>query len=415
MFPRRLKLLFVTVVSLAAVGSSAAGLVRRRGSARSRIRHRAALRVAGDAGPGAAIGEEPGPRRERLRFRRAPTSSSSRARPRTGPSTITRSSARWAPGHGSSTSPIPPTRVPPAGTSTRATRTTSPFGAICSCWASTRSASSGATSACLRGQGQRHRPARRGPASTSSASSTTAPSATFDTQLIDCYLSSQSSAGAHTVTIHPSGQWISVEHELRRPRGRRHSVRHARSLAQFVGDAIVDDAHDVSFSKDGRRLYSAGLDSTRVVDVAGAVDGRIPKLLADDPERADGRPGRRRPDRSSFRTSPTRAPTRRSSSSPTKLAAALPRRAATRAHRARSAAPTSGRSRTSNAPRKLGTWVYPNPLARRRRPAPRLAAIGRTERACTIHVFRNGGNGSAGVGEIARGFGGVSSLPAAIW
>ena len=40
-----------------------------------------------------------------------------------------------------------------------------------------------------------------------------------------------------------------------------------------------------------------------------------------------------------------------------------------------------------------------------------LATIGRTERGCTIHVFRNGGNGSAGPGEIARGFDGVSRLP----
>ena len=49
--------------------------------------------------------------------------------------------------------------------------------------------------------------------------------------------------------------------------------------------------------------------------------------------------------------------------------------------------------------------LAPDPLA------PALAAIGRTERACTIHVFRNGGNGSAGPGEIAAGFDGVSSLP----
>ena len=46
---------------------------------------------------------------------------------------------------------------------------------------------------------------RRGQASTSSGSSSTRETATFETQLVDCYLSSLCSAGAHTTTIHPSG------------------------------------------------------------------------------------------------------------------------------------------------------------------------------------------------------------------
>jgi hypothetical protein len=42
--------------------------------------------------------------------------------------------------------------------------------------------------------------------------------------------------------------------------------------------------------------------------------------------------------------------------------------------------------------------------------APALASIGRTERACTIHIFRNGGTGSVSPGPIAPGFDGVSGL-----
>ncbi|HEX6131707.1 MAG TPA: post-COAP-1 domain-containing protein, partial [Actinomycetota bacterium] len=61
---------------------------------------------------------------------------------------------------------------------------------------------------------------------------------------------------------------------------------------------------------------------------------------------------------------------------------------------------------------KLGSWLYPNPVLAPDPLAPALAAIGRTERGCTIHVFRNGGNGSAGPGEVVRGFDGVSRLPA---
>ena len=40
-----------------------------------------------------------------------------------------------------------------------------------------------------------------------------------------------------------------------------------------------------------------------------------------------------------------------------------------------------------------------------------LDFIPRLERGCTSHVFRIGGNGTSSPGEIAPGFGGVSSLP----
>ena len=49
---------------------------------------------------------------------------------------------------------------------------------------------------------------------------------------------------------------------------------------------VVDDAHDVSFSRDGNTLYSAGLSSTRVVDVTGALAGAAPTLLATIPNSA---------------------------------------------------------------------------------------------------------------------------------
>ena len=43
--------------------------------------------------------------------------------------------------------------------------------------------------------------------------------------------------------------------------------------------------------------------------------------------------------------------------------------------------------------------------------AQQLAELGRLERACTIHVFRLGGNGTASPGSIQKGYDGVSSLP----
>ena len=76
----------------------------------------------------------------------------------------------------------------------------------CSCSASTRSASSGATSACLH-EGQRTAADR--PASTSSGWSTTARRRRSRPSSSTATCRALASAGAHTTTIHPSGDWIS--------------------------------------------------------------------------------------------------------------------------------------------------------------------------------------------------------------
>lgn len=267
---------------------------------------------------------------------------------------------------------------------------------------------SGATSACLHGKGS-------GTAGQTRAGidmvrlAFDRESATFTTELIDCYLSSQSSSGAHTVTIHPSGQWISVNTsfvgvevvDIRSG---------APTLAQFLPDAIVDDAHDVSFSRDGRTLYSAGLDSTRVVDVSGVLDGRVPTVRATIPNSATPAQGA---DGQIIQLS-HQADT--SSDGRILVVTDEAGGGVTETGCNRGVSGKIGGAHFWSlddlaAPRKLGTWVYPNPGLAVDALAPALAAIGRTERACTIHVFRNGGNGTAGVGEIARGYGGVSSLP----
>src|SRR4026207_1581282 len=81
----------------------------------------------------------------------------------------------------------------------------------------------------------------------------------------------------------------------------------------------------------------------------------------------------------------------------------------------RTGAPTTGRPDTANAspshPVKVGIWVNPNPGLLVDALEPALAGIGRTERACTIHVFRIGGNGSLSPGEAYPGMDGVSRLP----
>ena len=96
-----------------------------------------------------------------------------------------------------------------------------------------------------------------------------APSFWATTHSAGCYLSSVDTGGAHTVTIHPSGEWLTVNTsfaglevvDIRGPEPR---------LVHFVPRAVVDQAHDVSFSRDGNTLYSAGISSTRIVDVTNA-------------------------------------------------------------------------------------------------------------------------------------------------
>jgi hypothetical protein len=233
--------------------------------------------------------------------------------------------------------------------------------------------------------------------------------ATFTTELIDCYLSSRSSAGAHTVTIHPSGDWISVNTSF--VGSEVVDIRDGTPrLAQFLPDAIVDDAHDISFSRDGRTLYSAGLDSTRVVDVTSVLDGRTPTVLAIIPNAATPEQGA---DGQIIQLS------HQSDTSSDGQVLVVTDEAGGGVSETGCNSSPGGKVGAAHfwsladlaAPHKLGSWLYPEPPLAIDPLMPALAAIGRTERGCTIHVFRNGGNGSAGPGAIAAGFDGASSLP----
>jgi hypothetical protein len=233
--------------------------------------------------------------------------------------------------------------------------------------------------------------------------------ALFTTSLIGCYLSSLGSAGAHTTTIHPSGDWISVNTSFIGL-----EVVDIRSgtptLVRHLGDALVDDAHDVSFSRDGNTLYSAGLDSTRVVDVTNVLEGRVPTVLATVPNAASPAQGA---DGQVIQLS------HQSDISSDGKVLVVTDEAGGGITETRCNEGASGKIGAAHfwsledlsAPRKLGSWLYPNPGLLVDPLEPALASIGRLERGCTIHVFRNGGNGSAGPGPIAAGFDGVSSLP----
>ena len=231
--------------------------------------------------------------------------------------------------------------------------------------------------------------------------------ATFQTQLLDCYLSSLSSAGAHTTTIHPSGDWLTVNTSFNGLEVV--DVRTAPAkLVRTIPEPVADDAHDVSFSRDGNTLYSAGLDSTRILDVTD-IFNRPATLKATIPNAATAEQGA---DGQVIQLS------HQSDTSSDGKVLVITDEAGGGITETRCNEGPSGKigaahfwALDSASPRKLGSWLYPNPVLVPDPLGPALASIGRTERACTIHVFRNGGNGSAGPGEIASGFDGVSRLP----
>ncbi|MGI9110932.1 MAG: post-COAP-1 domain-containing protein [Gaiellaceae bacterium] len=264
---------------------------------------------------------------------------------------------------------------------------------------------SGATSACLRGKGTGTQGQTR--AGVDIVRLVFDPqTATFETQLVDCYLSSLGSAGAHTTTIHPSGGWLTVNTSFNGIEVV--DIRTAPAkLVRTIPEPVADDAHDVSFSRDGNTLYSAGLDSTRILDVTD-IFNRPATLTATIPNAASAEQGA---DGQVIQLS------HQSDTSSDSKVLVITDEAGGGITETRCNEGPSGKIGAAHfwnlegAPRKLGSWLYPNPVLAPDPLTPALASIGRTERACTIHVFRNGGNGSAGPGEIAPGFDGVSRLP----
>jgi hypothetical protein len=231
--------------------------------------------------------------------------------------------------------------------------------------------------------------------------------ATFETQLVDCYLSSLSSAGAHTTTIHPSGMYLTVNTSFNGLEVV--DIRTApATLVRTIPEPVADDAHDVSFSRDGNTLYSAGLDSTRILDVTD-IFNRPATVKETIPNAATAEQGG---DGQVIQLSH-----QSDTSSDGKILVVTDEAGGGVTETGCNQGPSGkiGAAHFWNlgvAPaRKLGSWLYPNPIMTPDPLAPALAAIGHTERGCTIHVFRNGGNGSAGPGAIAAGFDGVSSLP----
>jgi serine protease AprX len=246
---------------------------------------------------------------------------------------------------------------------------------------------------------------------------------TFKTSRLGCYLTQDAAGGgAHTITIHPSGEWLSLNTtqtgfevvDLRN---------NAFSFVRKVPSAIAASAHDVFFSRDGNTMYSAGIGSTRIVDVRD-IFNRAPILIANVPNSPSAEQGADGHVVAISHQSDTIADGRLLIVTDEKGGGLSQTQCNTSASGAIGGAhlwaleQLSGIAKSNGAtveePRKIGTWIYPNPKLAVDALDDVLAGLPRTERACTIHVFRGGGNSGqspATVGDGNDGHDGVSRLP----
>jgi hypothetical protein len=241
---------------------------------------------------------------------------------------------------------------------------------------------------------------------------------TFHTSLLGCYVVLEPSKGAHNATIHPSGEWIAIDNtrtgievvDLRN---------NAFTFVRKIGPDVVAAAHDVFFSRDGNTLYSAGVSATNIADVRD-IFNRAPTLIATIPNSPtpDGHTieishqSETTADGSIFLITDERGGgLTNTDCNVNGDPAGIIGGAHFWALRPIAGVPASAGA-TVAGPRKLGTWIYPNPGLALDPLDPILKTLPRGERACTIHMFRMGGNGSNVPGALAPGFDGMSRLPA---
>ncbi|MGH2456235.1 MAG: post-COAP-1 domain-containing protein [Candidatus Limnocylindria bacterium] len=234
-------------------------------------------------------------------------------------------------------------------------------------------------------------------------------SATFSTALHDCYVVQTTNQGAHNSTLHPSGEWLAINTTVSGV-----EVVDLRaspvSMVRKIPTPVTGSAHDTSFSADGNTMYAASTGfGTYVVDVSD--------IFARDATRVALIPNNSQPGGSGNMRNLT-VSHQADVTSDGRILVFTDERGGGLSNTSCNTDPEGiiggmhfWSVEDPAQPSRLGTWFYPNPLLAVDALDPLIAGMGRTERGCTIHVFRNGGNGSAGPGAAAPGFDGVSSLP----
>lgn len=276
--------------------------------------------------------------------------------------------------------------------------------------------------------------------------------ADFETNLLTCVANPP--GGAHNSTLNPGGDWLAISDccsdwaidvvDLRAAlsgddavyRYRLIDESRAGSAGRCPADATFTcivmrrpdgssaaglwQPHDVHFSKDGKTMYVAAINSTFVVDVRRALSGSV-KTIAIIPN-ATQPGGSSNSHNISISHQADVTPDGKilvisdeQGGGVSNTSCNLEAGGLAGGLHFWALAPIKGVPASTGAspssPKRLGAYFNPNPTML---PDPLAAAIGqlpRAERGCTVHVFRIGGNGTASPGEIVKGADGVSRLP----
>jgi uncharacterized repeat protein (TIGR01451 family) len=247
----------------------------------------------------------------------------------------------------------------------------------------------------------------------------------------------------HTHTLHPSGEWIAGStttssgvdvFDLRGPTPvlRYRITASAGACAVPVGGCLPVPVglapHDIFFSQDGTIMYVANsgnghtdiFDVTDVLDTTVALPQRVEHLA-----RIPNHQGNQADTR--YRVTVSH---QSDTSSDGKIIGITDERGGGLSNTACNTGSTGqgviggihywalhpdadpqgdGTASLSN-PERLGSWFYPNPILAAD-PTDNAPGIPFTERGCTVHVYRMGGNGSSRPGAAHPAYDGASDLP----
>jgi LVIVD repeat len=276
-------------------------------------------------------------------------------------------------------------------------------------------------------------------------------SADFDVSLEGCVANPP--GGAHTATMNPRAQWLAINNccsdwavdlvDLRAF----YDGKNPRHTYRFIDESKASDPtrcppdarfecvvvkrpngtsasglwrpHDVSFSRDGETMYVAAINSTWIVDVSRVLEGRMRPISIirnqdSDPQQTSNDIAiSHQADVSSDGKILVVSDEKGGGTSNTSCQTDGGEQQVIGALHFYALAPLDGVSESRNAspsnPKKLGIYVNRNPTFTA---DPLQTALNdlRLERGCTVHVFRLGGNGTAGPGPVEQGFNGVSEL-----
>jgi hypothetical protein len=177
--------------------------------------------------------------------------------------------------------------------------------------------------------------------------------------------------------------------------------------------------HDIHFSRDGNTAYVAAINSTWIVDVSQVLSGKMRSIAVIPNELADGVHDVN--DISISHQSDVTSDgklliiTDEEGGGLSNTDCNVDPNGIIGAMHFWALAPIAGVPQSKGAsprtPKRVGAYVNPAPTRAPDPLAGAIAALPRPERACTVHVFRAGGNGSNSPGELVPGYGGVSTQP----